>query len=597
MSKATANDRVLLDQTLQQRQDARITPLDDSYAFELLACELALKEYDLSTDEIEEGIVGGGQDGGIDGIYVFYDGALLSEDSEIFQDGFTPPRGNGQTQLELWLVQAKRTESFGEDAIDKLSVTCSHILDLAPDETALRTLYSQAVIDRSGYFRSALKKLVTKHPNVVIRFVYAARGDASKINKRVKTRANNLKKQFENVVTSAVGEVEFLGASELWARAIQTPNFSLSLTCLESATGDDSYVALVSLKNYLEFLTNQSGNLNSHIFDWNVRDYQGGVEVNKEIQESLQNVGTTDFWWLNNGVTVTCSKASLQGKTFQLDDVQVVNGLQTSHSIFKVLSKLPKDTPVLSHSVLVRILVTNDLSTRDKIIRATNSQTKVPDASLRATDPIQRNIEEYFLANGWFYDRRKNYYKNQGKSADRIVSIPFLAQAMLAIGFSRPDHSRARPSSLIKEDTRYKDVFSDSTPLVVYLWVALSQKSVESFLLSLSGDVTVQERTNLKYYISMIAAAGLAGKKVNSPQQLVSIANDNKQIEEADLSNCLEVVRAAFKKIAEDTGDSSDKIAKNQATVERVLQLGLRAKSSAKRKAKVASEANMGDTL
>jgi hypothetical protein len=52
-----------------------------------------------------------------------------------------------------------------------------------------------------------------------------------------------------------------------------------------------------------------------------VRDYEGAIEVNREIVASLADSGAPEFWWLNNGVTVICSKASSTGKTFSLDDV------------------------------------------------------------------------------------------------------------------------------------------------------------------------------------------------------------------------------------------------------------------------------------
>src|SRR5690606_41822907 len=54
-------------------------------------------------------------------------------------------------------------------------------------------------------------------------------------------------------------------------------------------------------------------------------------------------------------------------------------------------------------------------------------------SSLRATDKIQRDIEHILLNKDWFYDRRKNFYKNQGKPADRIVSLSFMYTAVYAL--------------------------------------------------------------------------------------------------------------------------------------------------------------------
>ncbi|WP_309500366.1 AIPR family protein [Streptomyces shenzhenensis] len=51
--------------------------------------------------------------------------------------------------------------------------------------------------------------------------------------------------------------------------------------------------------------------------------------------------------------------------------------------------------------IQVRILVTGNQAARDAVIRATNRQTTVPVASLRATDDIQRQIESYFYDRGW----------------------------------------------------------------------------------------------------------------------------------------------------------------------------------------------------
>ena len=60
-------------------------------------------------------------------------------------------------------------------------------------------------------------------------------------------------------------------------------------------------------------------------------------------------------------------------------------------------------------------MVPTEDESRDRIIKATNSQTVVPPSSLRATQRIHRDIEEYLQQKGLFYDRRKNHYKNEGK--------------------------------------------------------------------------------------------------------------------------------------------------------------------------------------
>jgi hypothetical protein len=88
MPQQADNNLVLVDDILKQRQAERPMPLKESEAFELFACEQALRDTDLSSEEIAVGVVGGGNDAAIDGIYVFLGDVLLSDDSEIFQDTF-----------------------------------------------------------------------------------------------------------------------------------------------------------------------------------------------------------------------------------------------------------------------------------------------------------------------------------------------------------------------------------------------------------------------------------------------------------------------------------------------------------------------------
>lgn len=549
--------------------------MKDDDAFELFACEQALAERQLSADEVADGIVGGGNDGGLDGVYVFLGDVLLAEDSDVFQDDFAPGKVPARSRLELWMVQAKRETGFAETAIEKVADSCRRLLSLAEEETDLEELYSTSVVTRTGFFRRALRALASRHLQVEVRLIYATRGRVDEVNAKVEIKARDLQHQFNQVVSGASGDVAFLGAAELWQRASAHPSYTMELTYQENATSGNSHVALVSLREYLKFLADENGELRRHIFDWNVRDYAGDVEVNKEIRASLDDAAGPEFWWLNNGVTVICSKASVVGKTFVLDDVQVVNGLQTSHTVFDVLRSAADDYPALDRAVLVRILVTEDITTRDRVIRATNRQTAVPAASLRATDDIQRNIEAFFLSHGLFYDRRKNYYRNNGKSVEHIVSIPLLAQAVMAMGLSRPDNSRARPSSLLKRDEDYRRIFSTNIPLAIYLWMAKSQKAVDAFLVSEAAGTTAQERTNLRFHLSMIAAARLFEAQVHNPLQLARTAESGISITDADLPACLALLQATLDARVATTGDGPDKVVKGPKFVDILLKAAL----------------------
>ncbi|WP_345982689.1 AIPR family protein [Streptomyces sp. DSS69] len=439
--------------------------VEGSTAFEVFASELALRPFGLGLEDIEAGIVGGGQDGAIDAVYVFFDDTLMDEDSEVISTSSRPTDFGQDRNLELWVVQAKRTPSFSEEAIDKLENTMRRVLDLSQSLEDLSILYNSTLLVRFGLFRDAWEKLITRRPRISVNVVYAAPGDTRGINPQLEAKLVALKQVILSSVPDAQRvSVDLLGDKELLARYNERPPYTLAMNYQESATSGRSHVALVKLRDYYNLIVDENGRLRRHLFEWNVRDYQGNVSVNQEIRSSLTSEGGPEFWWLNNGVTLVCSEATSTAKTYSLSNIQIVNGLQTSHEIFEALRGL-ENAASEERMLLVRIIVTEDAVTRDLVIRATNRQTAITDASLRATDEVQRNIENYFLTQGWYYDRRKGYYKNDGKDPSKIVSIQFVGASVTAMGLARPDKSRGKPSSLLKNDDDYRLVFNSTIDL------------------------------------------------------------------------------------------------------------------------------------
>lgn len=562
------NELILLDQLLDQRQALRDAPLPADVAFEQLASEMVLRDHDLSEDEVEAGIVGGGNDGGLDGIYVLVGGQLIPEDSDLFGANASLATFPRHISIDLHFVQAKRSPSFSETAFDRAHSSLRRLLDLEFREEDLAQLYSTSVVDRVGIFRRAWRFLAVKHPKISVSFHYVTRGDTSNVDPKVEVKAADLEGLLADLVPGATVDVSLVGAAELWDIAERTPTYTVALEFLEQITAEDSYVVLVRLDEYYKFLTDGNGHLRRHLFEWNVRDYQGAVAVNKEIAASLEDPEAPRFWWMNNGVTIICSNASSAGRRYTLDDVRIVNGLQTSYAIFDAFRTLEDVSHLVDKALLVRILVTEDEEVRDRVIRATNRQTTVSDASLRAMDEIQRKIETYFKSHEWYYDRRKNFYKNQGVARDRIVSISSLAQAVLATGFGEPDNARARPSSLLKKDLDYHRIFSSDIGLGFFLWAARTLARIHTFLLG--KDLTPAERTNYRYHLATIVAWRLAGAIVQSPHQLTQVVADDASVDDAFLESCLSDLHGYFTEELEVAGAGQDKIAKNRAFVDRI---------------------------
>jgi hypothetical protein len=299
------------------------------------------------------------------------------------------------------------------------------LFDLSKNVDSFKSVYNEGVRSAVANFRAVYKELAARFPSLHFRYVYASRGDAGSVHPNVARKTDTLRNAVSKLFSAAQFTFEFLGASNLLSLARRQPVTTFDLQVSESISAQGGYVALVKLAEFARFIRADDGGLRKTLFDANVRDYQGTTQVNEEIQKSLNAKGQENFWWLNNGVTVIAVKAVQSGKTITIEDPQVVNGLQTSTEIFKYFSSA--NTEGDEREVMVRIIVPGKAESSDRIIKATNSQTSIPQASLRATDKVHRDIEEYLEPFGLFYDRRKNMHKNEGRSTEQIIGIPLIA--------------------------------------------------------------------------------------------------------------------------------------------------------------------------
>jgi hypothetical protein len=506
------NDQIILDQIVEEQRKARIPTASKQEFFEMYVAEQVLKNFDLSDEEIELGLVGAGGDGGIDGIYTFANGDLVQED-------FDYDSLKKSVLIEVVIVQSKTSATFDEESINKLVAVTNDMFNLARPVDDFKTVYNEGVRSAVEIFRRLYTGIAGRFPRLQFRYIYATRGDSKSIHPNVRRKTSDLEKVLANLFSAAKFDFAFLGASDLLELARQQPITSYEMEVTETLSAKDGYIALVRLKELHKFVRDDVGQLRKSMFDANVRDYQGPNQVNEEIQKSLLERNKEDFWWLNNGITVVASKAVQSGKVLTIEDPQIVNGQQTSTEIFNYFQSEREGE---DRCVMVRVIVATDPASRDRIIKATNSQTSIPAASLRATDKIHRDIEEYLAPFGIYYDRRKNSQKNLGRPVEQIIGISLLAQAIMAIVLQRPDDARARPSTLLKKDDDYKQMFSIEHPIEIYRVAAKLIKAVQSDLRS-REDLPPKNRTNLLFYVAMHVAACLAGKASPSLKELSSI--------------------------------------------------------------------------
>ena len=511
MEKKT-NDQIILEQIIKERCEESQNGLTIPEYFEIYAASEILKNQDLSYDDIDYGIVGNGGDGGIDSLYTFVNGELLKEDTSINVS-------QKKNTIDLYVIQSKTSPSFQEDAITKFRESAEDLFNLSNNTDDHSARYNKDLREKTGLFRKAYSQLARTFPKLSIKYFYVTQG--TEVHKNVEGKVEKLRQCIFGLFSGCDFNFEFIGAARLLELTRDIPSSSRILEVSESpiSTVGGSYICLVNLKSYFNFISD-AGALARSLFESNVRDYQGSVIVNTGIRQTLQNSDSEDFWYLNNGVTIITPKAILAGKQLTIEDPQIVNGLQTSHEIYQHFSEQESEH-LENRAVLVRIICERDEAARDRIIRATNSQTAIPPASLRSSDEIHRNIEDFLKANGFYYDRKKNYYKNKGMPISQIVSIPYMAQAMMAMILLKPDQARARPSTLLNSDVEYRRIFSLDMPIDVYLKAIQIMRAVERYL----KDEEIERKTiaNVKFHVAMAYAISLAGGKLDVAKAIANL--------------------------------------------------------------------------
>ncbi|WP_456092534.1 AIPR family protein [Neisseria sp.] len=360
---------------------------------------------DLDREETIECIVDGGQDFGVDAIYV-----SSPEESE----------------LPITLIQAKYTQNleatsnFPETGIKEMLNALRYLFDpyikLEAVNERLRTQIEQIrSMIRDGY----IPKIRAIALNNGLKWNEAAQEqiDLSPFNQQVTWEHVNHDTLFNLLKSTEKVDADL----PLIGKAI-VEDMNFSRVCIGRMS-----------VNKVAALINQHGD---RLLERNVRRYLGlqGNRVNNDIHATLERE-PDNFYFFNNGLTLVCKSFNynaLQQDNFTIKtkDLQIVNGGQTSMTLHRYLQT--HDALSDNASVLVRIYALPDEQYENyvnKITHATNNQNPVDLKDLRANDEKQLQLEEGIKGLGYTYHRKRSTVTvrpgdiTSGSAAEAILSI------------------------------------------------------------------------------------------------------------------------------------------------------------------------------
>ncbi|MDZ7640954.1 MAG: AIPR family protein [Desulfurivibrio sp.] len=215
------------------------------------------------------------------------------------------------------------------------------------------------------------------------------------------------------------------GKEDIVINIVET--FGSSLPCLPAHLDTEAYQSylMVMPGNMLAHLYEQYG---ARLLEQNVRCFlQFRGNVNKGIRNTIMNEPEM-FFAYNNGITATAESVEIDqsnGATriSQLTNFQIVNGGQTTASIFSARRKDKKDLSKIFVQVKLSIVDSErSIDVVPRISEYANSQNKVNAADFFANHPFHIRIEKFsrriwapnkegqLRQTKWFYERARGQY-------------------------------------------------------------------------------------------------------------------------------------------------------------------------------------------
>ena len=555
------NTLIILDKAFskyKKRLPTDINKRGTGTEFDFFVASLIHKDQNPNFDDLLVGITDGQDDQYIDAAHVMVNGTYISETDDL--------PDISEAKIVLTLIQAKHEDKLDLSQLDLLSSTVAELIKLESND--VRNNVNARLADMLFIWRTAVEKY--DKINLSIRVVYACRGPRQSQNALAKAeeKKNKIIKNIKNEFPRADVLVEVMVAHQLDAlesrSSIQHRDLKLKQDYSIETQPGPSYVVLLGLSDFIEFCSTTEGVLADELFEFNVRDFEGDrTAVNTAIRQTVENASeNTDFWWLNNGITMLTSHIDMKTKKhFILTDPKIVNGLQTAHVLHSAKNALKEnDRRVL----LVKIVQTDDSDIEAQVIAATNSQTKLrPYAIKVATSQFHKLLERYLAGKQIFYERRKNFYSRRKKKIDQIVKPLRLAQIMVSLRLFKPHIARARPSTVFQDGDLYKQVFADeSEDFDQYAKAIRLEQALNRFWREIRKREGSHIANNLRFHTLMVLVWILLGEKSN---KFFDINSQSISDEKIDIA--FQLVKKVF-----ENGEQSNKYAGQESFTKKVIE-------------------------
>lgn len=412
--------------------------LPEHKAFLFFVIENYLAKLELNEIEIEDAIIDGSNDGGIDAIYI-------DEETEDFPTVYF-------FQSKYYLTENAYERNFEATALEKIK---GAIDDFILKGKISSSYQNERLIDKL----QSIRNLASNAPRYIVVFC----SNSLEPSPSAKGRFEDFVKEVNDGTGGEYLRAEYIHLDYIvreFLASKQKKRIDIDLqTSGEYLRQDTGNVRLFVGSVKADVLVSVAENHGDNLFERNVRGYlRKSNPINKDIILTSSGDFSPYFIYMNNGITITCEKFEFSptdsSPILKIHNAQIVNGQQTTRSLLQA-----KNSGLLKPDVkvLVRIVETTDSNLLSEIIEATNSQTKVTSRDLHSNDEHQKLIEQDLLSKGYFYEARKDKYR--GKETKKRIDAEVAAQAYYACKFCQPALAKDKKRWLFGD--KYEEIFTD----------------------------------------------------------------------------------------------------------------------------------------
>ncbi len=491
-------------------------------------------ETGIATYELDEFTTGNSAQG-IDGIAIVINNKIVNSKSDI--DNLI--ENNKTINVKFIMQQSKTSETFDNTVIANFLSFVN--LFFGDDSAIFATDEMKKFLDLKDYvFMNSAN--MDKNPTLVL--YYVTTGNWTE-DQTLKSVIEMYKKEiiesnlFCDVLFKPCGAQEI---QELYRRTCRDIAADFKFEKAISTTTADNVIVYNGVLPFAEFkkiIIDENDNL-MEIFDENIRDFLGNVNVNKEIDKTLKSVEKNMFYVYNNGITIVAEKHLQTGDKMHIEKYQIVNGCQTSNMLYLNRNEKNIDDVLIP----IRIIITNDGTIKNNITKSTNFQSSIKREQLISLSNYQNKLELYYDTfeedQKLYYERRTGQYRTQNIIKTKIVNIATQIKSYIAMFLDDPSGVSGQYGLTSRKYEQ--NIFCASDKEIIYYTSAYALYKIESLFRSGMLD---KKYNRTRYHALMIFRLIVGGyqKPKNNARDMEKYCQKILNVLNSD--DCVEI----FKKI------------------------------------------------